>query len=210
MTDDEGKTRIIRRSDLPWGSTQLNNPLPPPPADTRMDTISMDETRKLSRPETPVASGGESGDKTVLFRPSSAALPSPAAATPADPMADPVAGWLVIVDGPGRGASVKVGYHVNSLGRDTNNRIPLNYGDNGISREKHVEVIYDPLGKLFYARPSGGTNLAYVDGKPLLAPVELKAGDVLRLGQTFLRFVPFCGPDFDWDSAEKKAENAKA
>ena len=45
------------------------------------------------------------------------------------------------------------------------------------------------------ATPSSGT----VPMRVFLS-VELKGGEVLTLGETKLKFVPFCGKDFDWQS----------
>ncbi len=197
MSDSEyTKTKLIQRSDMPWGSEK-------PGAGED------DPTRKMpNRDATEVQRGGqppESGNKTVLVRPSGAAAP---AAT--DPMSNPVAGWLVIIKGPGKGASVQVGYQVNSIGRLPSNNISLNYNDTGISRENHAEIIYDSINRKFYAGRTGGRNLTYVNGSPVLQSVELKSGDQLQLGSTVLRFVAFCGEDFNWEATEEStAEEPK-
>jgi hypothetical protein len=41
--------------------------------------------------------------------------------------------------------------------------------------------------------------MTYLDDSPLLAPAVLAGGERIRLGQTLLLFVPFCGEHFDWD-----------
>lgn len=189
--DDNKKTVLIKRSDMPWGKAE-DDP-----------TVKMpDREAEGSAPPPPAGTPAAASSKTILYRPSSGGAGEPAAD---DPMANPVAGWLVIIRGPGKGASVQVGYHVNTLGRDPSNSIVLNYNDTGISRANHAEVIYDPLGRKFYVGRSGGRNLSHLNDQPLLQTVELKAGDILRMGATFLRFVPFCGEDFDWESEEKSA-----
>ena len=33
---------------------------------------------------------------------------------------------------------------------------------------------------------------------PVLMPIELKGGEEIVIGDTTLKFVPFCGKDFDW------------
>lgn len=119
------------------------------------------------------------------------------AGAPVDPMADPVVGWLVILQGPGRGAFRKIGLGANTLGRDKGQRIVLDFGDDQISRS-HAVITYDPKSRRFFVSPGEGSNLVYLKGEPVLVPCELKAGDDIAAGDTQLRFVPFCGPDFSW------------
>ena len=119
-----------------------------------------------------------------------------------DAMDDPVVGWLVIVQGPGKGRALKLGYGANSIGRGETNRISLNFGDDQISRDQHTTVTYDPRGKKFYVQPGSGTNLTYLDDEPVLTPTELSVRNDITMGNTVVRFVPFCGEDFDWQSTE--------
>ena len=66
---------------------------------------------------------------------------------------DPVAGWLVIVEGPGVGRDLRIGIGRNDLGRDRDNRIGLPFGDARISRRAHLWVNYDPLNQVFSVAP---------------------------------------------------------
>lgn len=123
----------------------------------------------------------------------------PSAATAAhDPMDDPVVGWLVVVDGPGAGSSLRLGSGQNSLGRGQEARVKLDFGDSQISRSTHALVSYDPKGNRFYVQQGTGTNLTYLNGEPVLAPTPLPSGSELVLGETTLRFVAFCDNDFNW------------
>lgn len=116
-----------------------------------------------------------------------------------DNMDDPVVGWVVVISGPGRGASLPLGYGMNSIGRSSNERICLDFGDEQISRSQHAVITYDPRGRKYFVQHGGGKNLTYIEGdQPVLTPVELKGGETISLGATELRFVPFCGKDFDW------------
>jgi len=115
-----------------------------------------------------------------------------------DPMNDPPSGWLVVVDGPGKGHVLKVGYGANSIGRSSSERISLDFGDDTISSKGQAVLSYDSRGKSFYLQ-GGGTNLIYVDDKPVFAPQELKPFTVILIGDTTLRFVPLCGESFSWD-----------
>ena len=124
-------------------------------------------------------------------------------------LGDPVIGWLVIVSGPGRGNSKQLGYGQNSIGRDREERVCLNFGDDGVSRQKHCFVIYDPRERRYTLRPGDGTTLTYLNGKLISQPRPLKAGDKIEVGRTTLQFVPFCGPDFEWqDQPQSDAEKS--
>ncbi len=186
---DDGKTRILKRENLPWGS-----PNTPPPTPDDDPTRKLRESQPAPRPMEPDDS------RTQLIRPASRNT-GPASSNTPDPMENPVVGWLVVTEGPGRGASLTIGYGYNSIGRDPSNRLALPYDDKEISREKHAMLVYDNRGRKFYAQAGTSTNLTYVCDEPLLMPRELKSGDTLRLGQTVLRFVAFCGAEFDWDQS---------
>ena len=116
-----------------------------------------------------------------------------------DPMADPPVGWLIAVQGPGRGRVATLGIGANSIGRDSAERVPLDYGDQKISRRNHGVITYDPRGRKFYVQPGSGQNLTYVNDEPVLAPRELEPLTHVQLGDTVLRFVPLCGAGFSWD-----------
>jgi hypothetical protein len=111
---------------------------------------------------------------------------------------DPVAGWVVVVKGPGRGAFRPVFVGMNSVGRDPTQRVCLSFGDETISREEHAFITYDEEQRRFYVQHGGKANLVRLGKQPVLIPVELKANDLIRLGRTTLRFVPCCGPEFSW------------
>lgn len=120
----------------------------------------------------------------------------------ADPMADPVTGWLVVTAGPGKGRVCRLGSGVNSLGRGEGSRVRIDFGDDGISREGHAFLTYDPRGRRYYLQHGGGMNLTYLGDEPVLAPTPLAPMQDISIGATTLRFVPLCGPDFDWQDLE--------
>jgi hypothetical protein len=107
-------------------------------------------------------------------------------------------GWLVVVDGPGKGKSVQLGYGMNSIGRGAEERVSLDFGDEEISRRGHAMLTYDTRGRRFYIQHGGGTNLTYVGDAPVLMPHELKGREMIGIGNTRLCFIPLCGPDFEW------------
>lgn len=112
---------------------------------------------------------------------------------------EPVTGWLVVVEGVGRGRSFSLGYGTHSVGRGEGQRVRLAFGDHSISR-RHVVISYDPAGRTFYLSPvQGAALLPLHNGQPLLQPCPLDALDRIKLGKTELLFVPLCGPSFGWE-----------
>lgn len=118
---------------------------------------------------------------------------------------DPVAGWIVVVKGPGRGGFRAVYVGMNSVGRAPSQRICLDFGDESISREEHAFITYDDEQRVFYLQHGGKSNLVRLGDKPVLQPTELKANDQFRIGNTTFRFFPCCGPDFNWSDEVKDA-----
>jgi hypothetical protein len=207
MSDPNDKTRLIRRS----SSGDAGTPETPPhrPHDPE-ETVyggaagraeASDQTR-IIRHDGPAENqpAPDSDPKTVLVRPSSRNA-SGETVKPSDDLPEgPVVGWLVVVEGPGRGKSVTLGYGMNAIGREPGNRVCLPYDDMLISRNKHATLTYDPRGKKFFIQHGESTNLTYVGEQPVLSPLELNSGDLIRLGDTtVLKFIPLCGDDFNWD-----------
>jgi hypothetical protein len=117
-------------------------------------------------------------------------------------MDDPPAGWLVIVEGPGQGNFVTIGYGSNSIGRDPSERVSLDFGDERISRTQHAVLTYDPRGRKFFVQHGGGKNLTYLNNEPVLTPVMLEPNVHIQIADTVLRFVPLCSDDFDWQEQD--------
>jgi hypothetical protein len=111
---------------------------------------------------------------------------------------DPVAGWVVVVRGQGRGDFRPVYAGMNSVGRDASQRISLNFGDESISREEHAFITYDEEQRCFYLQHGGKPNIIRLGTTPVLTPMELKPYELIRIGRTTLRFIPCCGPHFSW------------
>lgn len=111
---------------------------------------------------------------------------------------DPVVGWLVVIDGAGKGSDFSLGYGANSIGRGDSERVALNFGDKQISRNSHATLTYDPKSSKFYIQGGGGRNLTYMNDEVVLTPIDLEDGAVIQVGETKLKFVGFCGADFNW------------
>lgn len=126
-------------------------------------------------------------------------------APPSDRASDPVVGWLVVVSGPGRGSALELGYGMNAVGRGGGNRVVLDFGDDQVSGEDHFRVAYDGQSRQYHLIPAKGTNLLYVAGKAVLSPEPLEPMTDIRVGSTVLRFVPLCGPAWDWSAQAAEA-----
>jgi hypothetical protein len=117
---------------------------------------------------------------------------------PASRMADPPVGFLIIVEGAGKGNVLDFGYGMNSIGRAHSERLVLDFGDERISREGHASVTFDGNAGKYYVQHGGGPNLTYLGEEPVLTPMELSSHDRIRIGDTVLLFLPLCGERFDW------------
>lgn len=155
-----------------------------------------DSSVEAEKPSVPIIDTEEQ-ETRVLYRKSSNDMTKPVVKM-GDAMSNPVVGWLVIINGPGKGYILQLGYGMNGIGRSQTEQVCLDFGDEEISRTQHAIVTYDPRGRKFYVQHGGGKNLSYLGEKPLLIPTELHGGEEILLGQTTLRFVPLCGENFDW------------
>lgn len=115
---------------------------------------------------------------------------------------DPVVGWLVVVAGPGRGNAVNIKAGMNSVGRNANQRISLNFGDPAISAEGAAFITFEPKRGTFHINHGGKANIVYLNEEAVLTPMLMAAGNMVSIGETKLRFVPLCGPEFNWDEAK--------
>lgn len=178
---DGGKTRLVTRPDVIEG-------VPADPRGAVIGTTRLVGTFARGPAAAPAVSAHDFGPlqaKTRYVRDSTVET-------------EPVAGWIVVVKGPGRGGFRPVYVGMNSVGRAPSQRIPIDFGDESISREEHAFITYDDETRTFYLQHGGKSNLVRLCGKPVLAPTELNPGDLFRIGNTTFRFVACCGPDFDW------------
>lgn len=116
----------------------------------------------------------------------------------ADPNFNPVVGWVVVVEGPGRGVALQVYYGQNAIGRGAELRIRLDFGDARISREAHAFLVYDEVQRKFFLKDNGKSSVVRLNGSIVLAPTQVQDRDLITIGQTTLLFVALCGVGFDW------------
>ncbi|UYV36585.1 FHA domain-containing protein [Rhodobacteraceae bacterium D3-12] len=112
-------------------------------------------------------------------------------------------GWLIVTEGPGRGAAFTIFSGVSKIGRGKDQTVALDFGDNSISRDNHAAIAFDAAQKCFFIGHGGKANLVRRNDRPVLSTEELAAGDKITIGETVLRFVPLCGPDFVWDDTDE-------
>lgn len=179
--DDSKKTRLVMRPDAP-------DPSYAAPQAPRVGAV-IGTTRLVGmQGQTGAAQAPDSGSssaRTQILREANVEV-------------EPVVGWVVILKGPGRGGFRPVFPGMNSVGRAPSQRIPLDFGDETISREEHAFITYDDETRTFYLQHGGKSNLVRLGGKPVLQPMELKPNDHFRIGATTFRFVACCGPEFSW------------
>lgn len=115
---------------------------------------------------------------------------------------EPVAGWLVCIQGPSFGASYTLKTGRNFIGRGSDMDVVLAQ-DNSVSRQRHAIVLYEPRKREFIVQPGDSRELFYLNDDVVLGPEHLKAQDVLTVGNTSLMFFPCCGENFSWDDYKK-------
>lgn len=145
------------------------------------------------------AAGKPSGAKTVMISPSSGK--SDEGSAPADSGGqefNPMVGWLVIVEGPGKGNDLKIYNGFNTIGRGSGNRIVLNFGDMTVTENKHASLLYDHEENKFFVAHNEGKALTKVNGKLVAGLTELASYDRIKIGETIAMFVPLCGDNFTW------------
>ena len=116
---------------------------------------------------------------------------------------DPVVGWLVCIEGPGKGKDYRLYDCINTIGRAAGNTVVLEQ-EQTVSQKNHARIAYDPKHNDFQVIPGEGHNITYVNDVPLYVPQPLEAYDVLELGETKLIFVPLCSERFQWKQVEQE------
>ena len=115
---------------------------------------------------------------------------------------DPVVGWLVCIQGPHFGDSFIIVAGMNSIGRNSDNRIVLDR-DPSVSREKHALITYEPKHRHFYVKPGDSSGLTYINEEYITETKQIKEKDVIELGSSKFIFIPLCGEDFTWEDYMK-------
>lgn len=116
---------------------------------------------------------------------------------------EPVVGWLVCIEGAHFGEDFRLKVGRNFIGRAPTMDVALT-GDTSVSREKHAVVVYEPKNNMFIVQPGDARELCYLNDAVVLNSVEMKAYDILQVGESKLMLAPFCvAGKFNWDDAKK-------
>ncbi len=116
------------------------------------------------------------------------------------------AGWLIIKDGPGKGATFALTEGVSQIGRSADQTVSLDYGDMAISRQNHAAIAYDAQTHEFHVGHGGKSNLVRLNGRPLLSTEPAGDGDEIQIGETTLVLKILCTPVFNWTSYEEEGD----
>ena len=144
-------------------------------------------------PECPYCNGGlEAG--SAIAQPGTAAETGLAAAPK---------GPVVVLDGPARGQDLRLGEGRNFLGVDAAGNPAVLDANSPLAVRRGI-VVYDPQDNNWCALPGSSNELCTLNGKSLIEKMPLTAGDTFAVGGAQLRFVPLCGPEFNWNAAPKE------
>ncbi|MEM9910728.1 MAG: FHA domain-containing protein [Pseudomonadota bacterium] len=199
-----------RPTGLTRSTTRLHTPAPE--ADEASEHSKSDNAPVRVEPAKPIAvprpsserSGGRSGrvkTRILGFSGSDSQEPNPFArevGTPTAKGASFPVGWLTVIDGPGRGASITLYDGVSQIGRGKTQAVQLDFGDNSISRENHAAIAFDSEQNEFFIGHGGKANLVRLNNQPVLSTQKITSHDTIRIGETTLLLIGLCGPDFSW------------
>ena len=118
---------------------------------------------------------------------------------------EPVVGWLVCTEGAHLGEDFRLKTGKNFIGRSSDMDAALTK-DKSVSRDKHAIVVYEPKTHLFLVQPGEARELCYLNDQVVLSAQELKANDVIAVGDSKLMFFPCCNDKFNWSMVEKNED----
>ena len=182
-------------------STELPAPPPTPPAAAAASAAAARSPARARRTKTRLIGFDKSdGDVVDIFNDT----PKPVVAKRAK---FPV-GWLVVAEGDGRGECFTLMSGMSQIGRGEDQAVQLDFGDTSISRSNHAAIVYDAETKEFYLGHGGKSNIVRLNNKPVISNETLTSGDVIKIGETTLRFVALCDKTFSWsDGADGEDED---
>lgn len=111
-------------------------------------------------------------------------------------------GWLMVVEGEGRGYVFGLTTGLNQVGRGAENSISLDFGDTAVSRKNHFAVVFDEEERKFILGHGGKSNIIRLNGKAVISNEDLSDGDKIKVGSTVLQLKTLVGDDFDWSEPE--------
>ncbi|MCK0170865.1 FHA domain-containing protein [Aliiroseovarius sp. S1123] len=190
--DLPGRTPSIELTETPEVAEIPQVEIAPEPVQAEAPTPSTDRSERVKT----TFLGFERPDAHVQDSMDAAPVPKQAVEQNTFPV-----GWLVVTQGPGRGTSFTLIAGLAQIGRNDDQAVQLDFGDNGISRAGHAVVAYNTEDRTCYLGHGGKANLVRLNGGPVLSTVPLTNGDMIRISDTTLRFVSFCDDGFDWQDS---------
>jgi hypothetical protein len=94
---------------------------------------------------------------------------------------------LLVIEGPGIGNGRPIYPGTNSVGRDIRNRIPLDYGDDSISRIGHAVIVVGRDASDMRIIDGGKVNAIHLNSVMVTGEQPLAIGDIIEIGLTLLR-----------------------
>ncbi|WP_299722485.1 FHA domain-containing protein [uncultured Tateyamaria sp.] len=118
-------------------------------------------------------------------------------------------GWLLVVQGPGRGHAIPLVAGMSQIGRGEDQAVRLDFGDNTISRTNHAAIVYDSETRKFILGHGGKANIVRLNNQPVISNEDLSDGDQIKIGETLIQLKALCGESFDWsdDDGNKERED---
>lgn len=111
---------------------------------------------------------------------------------------EPVTGWLVCCEGAERGRDFRLGGGINSIGKGGNNRISLKEDTIPEGEVAAMLAFAERKRSFLISIPVDSQIEVQINGEPLSSQTLLQPRDELRIGNTLLRFIPFCDDNFIW------------
>ena len=115
---------------------------------------------------------------------------------------EPPVGYLMCIAGEDFGTGFPLKSGNNTIGRSQSMDVVVM--DTKVSREKQAYIMYEPYKREFYIKPGESSGLCYFNEEVVLAPMKMKAYDVIMLGDTKLMLFPICSAQFSWDDYTKQ------
>ncbi len=115
-------------------------------------------------------------------------------------------GWLLVIEGPGRGASFPLNQGLSQIGRGSDQTVCLDFGDTAISRTYHAAIAFDTASNKFHVGHGGKSNIVRLNQKPLLSTETIADGDTLQIGETVLLLKVLCNETFNWGKTQPEGE----
>lgn len=135
---------------------------------------------------------------TTIVRPENLEKKSSETASAKEDPQQFVVGWLVAVEGPYLGRSFELHHGYTYIGREKGDIVLKK--DDAVSGEKNASILYSVKNNRFKVGAGQSTNVVYVNEEELYAGSnsDLNPYDLIEIGKSKFRFVPFCCDQFKW------------